>query len=90
MLYGVRVITAITWSGPGFHLGLYHVLYPLLKNLLLVKLRSTRRNGTARCPRILPGPRTCYRTSEPRAKNATRIGARDQSVELYCRQFWAT
>ena len=31
----------------------------------------TRRNGTARCPRMLPGPRTCYRTS--RAQKTRRV-----------------
>ena len=31
----------------------------------------TRRNGTARCPRMLPGPRTCCRTS--RAQKTRRV-----------------
>ena len=31
----------------------------------------TRRNGTARCPRMLSGPRTCYRTS--RAQKTRRV-----------------
>ena len=38
-------------------------------------LSRMRRSGTARCPRPLPGPRTCYRTRRAQ-KNATRTGAR--------------
>ena len=38
-------------------------------------LSRMRRSGTARCPRLLPGPRTCYRTRRAQ-KNATRTGAR--------------
>ena len=38
-------------------------------------LSRMRRSGTARCPRPLSGPRTCYRTRRAQ-KNATRTGAR--------------
>ena len=45
----------------------------LLDNHLIATFMQTTgfSNGTARCPRMLPGPRTCYRTS--RAQKTRRV-----------------
>jgi hypothetical protein len=49
-----------------------HKLLPRLKHC--PARNRTRRSGTARCPRPLPGPRTCYRTR--RAQKTRRVLAR--------------